>query len=124
MNLTLFASILTAVFLSAVAQLLLKLGVNGINEASTGPTGAVWVVLRAVQSPSVWLGLFVYVASVGLWLYVLSKADLTVAYPFVGLSFIATLVFGIAFLGEHITMSRLLGTLLIAGGCILVAQSA
>ncbi len=124
MNVLILAFILAAVSLSALAQLFMKLGVNALGDASAQQLAAVPVILRSVQSPLVWLGLMVYVLSVGLWLYVLSKVDLTVAYPFVGLSFIVTLVFGLAFLGEQVTMPRVLGTLLIAGGCVLVARSA
>ena len=58
------------------------------------------------------------------WLWVLSKVDLSVAYPFVGLSFLVTMAFGAFLLEESVTPSRIAGTLLIAVGCILVGRSA
>jgi multidrug transporter EmrE-like cation transporter len=57
------------------------------------------------------------------WLYVLGRAPLSLAYPFVGMGFIFTLLAGVFVLGETVSVVRLAGTLLIALGCVLVAQS-
>jgi drug/metabolite transporter (DMT)-like permease len=70
------------------------------------------------------IALGIYGLSMVLWIWVLSKVDLSVAYPFVGVSFILTMAFGYFLLGENVTSTRLLGTVLIAVGCALVANSA
>ncbi len=81
-------------------------------------------LIAAALSPLIWLGLIIYVVSVGMWLWVLSKVDLSVAYPFVGVSFLVTMLFGAFLLNENVTPIRIIGTLLIVGGCILVGKSA
>lgn len=121
LNLVNLSVILFTVFLSACAQLLLKIGASkgGDDPLSGGIQG----VLGILFSPQVMIGIFIYAASVLIWLWVLSQVDLSVAYPFVGISFIFTLMFGYFLLNEPVNMSRILGTLLIAGGCVLVGRS-
>ena len=72
----------------------------------------------------IWLGLIIYALSVVMWIWVLSKVDLSVAYPFVGMGFIITMIFGILVLNENVTLMRVSGTTLIMIGCILVGRSA
>lgn len=124
MNIFLLAVILATVTLSACAQLALKLGVGAVSSASRASAGGMTALGAVVTSPMVWLGLAIYGISVVAWLWVLSKTDLSVAYPFVGLSFLVTLTFGAVFLHETVTPLRLTGTVLIAIGCVLVARSA
>ncbi|MEX1034581.1 MAG: SMR family transporter [Sneathiella sp.] len=59
-----------------------------------------------------------------LWVWVLSKVDLSIAYPFVGIGFVVTMLFGILLLNENVTPMRIIGTVLIVGGCVLVGRSA
>jgi len=64
----------------------------------------------------------VYALSAAAWIVVLSKLDLSLAYPFVGLGFVVTFLIGVLLLGEPASAGRLAGTLLIAGGAVLVAR--
>jgi drug/metabolite transporter (DMT)-like permease len=81
-------------------------------------------MLTAAISPLIWLGLIIYGLSVAMWLWVLSKVDLSAAYPFVGVSFLVTMAFGVFLLDESVTPMRIVGTILIAIGCTLVGKSA
>lgn len=112
--------LLGSIGLSAFAQLLLKLGAA---RTSLSPD-VVASGLSFVRNWHVMGGLACYGLSVLLWIRVLARLDLSLAYPFVSLGFIATMLFGGLFLGETLTVSRVLGTLLIVGGCVVVARSA
>ena len=116
--------ILLTVTLSACAQLAFKLGVAkpSMEEALRGGVGD--ALFAVMTSPLIWSGLIIYGLSIAMWLWVLSKVDLSVAYPFVGVSFLITMAFGALLLDESVTPLRIIGTLLIAGGCILVGKSA
>ena len=116
--------ILLTVTLSACAQLALKLGVSKPQMINAMQIGIPDALVAAMTSPLIWLGLVIYGLSVAMWLWVLSKVDLSVAYPFVGVSFLVTMAFGILLLNENVTPMRIAGTLLIAVGCILVGRSA
>ncbi len=115
--------ILLTVTLSACAQLALKLGVGKPHMNTAMQTGIIDTLFAALISPLIWTGLIIYALSVAMWLWVLSKVDLSVAYPFVGISFLITMAFGIFLLNESVTPLRIVGTVLIASGCILVGRS-
>jgi drug/metabolite transporter (DMT)-like permease len=118
----LFMLILISVSLSAMAQLALKLGAHAAvsSPASTEAGGQLGALLR---SPMVFAGFSLYGVGAVLWLLVLSRAPLSVAYPFVGLGFILTLIAGATYLHEDVTWVRVLGTVLIAAGAAMVARS-
>ncbi len=116
--------ILLTVTLSACAQLALKLGVSKSQMTNAMQTGIVDSLIAAMTSPFILLGLIIYGLSVVMWLWVLSKVELSVAYPFVGISFLVTLAFGAFLLNENVTSIRIIGTLFIAVGCVLVGRSA
>jgi multidrug transporter EmrE-like cation transporter len=117
----LLSLILASVGLSAIAQMFLKMGVTAVRSAEAG--GVANTLAAYATSPYVVLGLGLYGIGAILWLFVLARLPLTVAYPFVGLGFIATMLIGVLALNEAVTPGRVAGTLLIAAGCVLVARS-
>ncbi len=122
MTLRLFLLILVSVSLSALAQLALKMGTSA--AANTRAAGVGGEIGGLVQSPMVLVGLGLYGVGALLWLFVLGRAPLSLAYPFVGLGFILTMLAGALVLGEGLSIARIAGTLMIAAGCVLVARSA
>ena len=124
MNPTSLALIIASVLLTSVGQLLLKLGASAppIRQAlSTGD--AVAIASAALTSPFLIAGLAIYGLATLVWVVVLSKVDLSLAYPFVSLGFVAVLFLSVTFLGETLTPLRLAGSLIIAIGCVMVARS-
>jgi drug/metabolite transporter (DMT)-like permease len=114
--------ILVSVACSSVAQLLLKLGmVNAAYARALAAGDWTGMAAGALLNPFVVAGLALYFLGALVWLAVLAKADLSYAYPFVGLGFIASLALGSLVLHESITPARIAGTLLIALGTVLVA---
>ena len=118
----LLATILGTVTLSAFAQVALKIGTKSLSSAAGKDVPA--VIVSVASSPFIWLGLAIYGASVLAWLWVLSKTDVSVAYPFVGISFVLTAVMGAVLLHENVSLLRIAGTALVIFGCILIAKSA
>lgn len=119
-RLDLWLTLLVSVAFSATAQLFLKMGAARTADSAT----ALDFARSAAMSPPLWIGLGLYGLSVALWIRVLSKLELSAAYPFVGLGFLMTMAFGAMFLGEQVSLTRFAGTVLVALGCILVARSA
>jgi len=122
MTLRLFLLILASVSLSALAQLALKIGTSGATAARSAGLGGEMGGL--MQSPMIFVGLGLYGFGALLWLFVLGRAPLSLAYPFVGIGFILTMFAGIFYLNEGVSAARVAGTLMIAVGCVLVARSA
>ena len=123
MSYKLFLLILSSVGLSALAQILLKTGMSAGTVQLAMESGGMSLVQAVVTSGHIVLGLALYGLGALIWLLVLARVDVSVAYPFVGLGFIVTLALAWLVLNEPIGMSRVLGTLLVGAGVYLVAHS-
>ena len=124
MKITDLALILMSVAMSSGAQFALKLGASA-PQVKAAIAGGGSIIARAWAlgtTPMLVLGLAIYALSAAAWIVVLSKLDLSLAYPFVGLGFVVTFLIGVLLLGEPASAGRLAGTLLIAGGAVLVAR--
>lgn len=123
MRLDTLVLILGSVLMATTAQLLLKIGMSeaGVRAAVEGRQ---WgsLALQLVGNAWVVVGLSLYVLGALLWLLVLAKVELSFAYPFVGLGFVVTMLLGWGFMGDTLGVQRVLGTLLITLGVVLVAR--
>lgn len=120
MTLNAFIVILSSVFLSAVAQLSFKYGVSGVDLSQhSSLVVKAWLMLT---SPFVFLGLALYGVGTVLWLFALKQMDLSLAYPFVGVSFIFVLLFSLLFLGESFQWNRFIGSLVIIVGIVILSR--
>lgn len=123
MRLGLLALILLSVAISALAQIALKSGMSSVAVQKT-LAASPWDTLgAALLNPAVLAGLGLYGAGALLWLYVLARVDVSVAYPFVGLGFVLTAAFAVLILGEPVNALRLAGTGLVVVGVVLVGLS-
>lgn len=120
-RLTLIAVILVSVALNAAAQILLRWGArDGLAPAGGWSAGA---VLEALLRPGIIGGLACYAISVVVWIYVLSRAEASFAYPFLGLGFVIVSLAAWQLLGEPLTAQRFAGTLLVGAGVVVLATS-
>lgn len=117
----LVSMILVSVGCSALAQISLKHGMSAepVQTALTAG-GMVPIALAVSTSPTVWLGLFLYGFSALVWLFVLAKLQVSVAYAFVALGFLLTMSLGCLLLGEPLTLRKVAGTALVMLGIWLV----
>lgn len=114
--------ILGRIFCSALAHVVLKVGMTRVTQAHEFHSG-VAMILRALLSPLVISGLTLHVLALVAWLYALSNVDISYAYPFISLGFGVVLLISFLFLGEHISVVRLTGVILIVIGVIFVSRS-
>lgn len=115
---------LCCALLTSAAQIALKAGVSSAAlSTAVAPPGALSFFVRALASPMVLLGLFLYAVSAVMWILVLARADVSYAFPLVGAGFIFTAVCANVFLHEPLSAMRMAGIALIALGVGLVARS-
>lgn len=114
---------LFSIALSVAAQFSLKAGMSSaeVKEILIQPF-ALRTASTVVSNKFVFGGLLLYGLGAVVWLGVLSKWDVSKAYPLVGLGFVLTLAIGLI-AGEHITLPRVIGVVLISAGVFLVSQS-
>lgn len=100
--------LLASCVLAAVGQLLLRSGAEG-------RTGFAEFLNHALIG-----GLVAYAASTLLWVFALSRAQLTSVYPFTLLTFVLVGTGALVLLGERINGVVLLGSTVIVAGLVLV----
>ena len=115
--------ILVAVLGGAVGQVMLKRGMGSMGPLTLTIDQMGSMFWRVATNPFVILGLAVYVGSTVFWLVVLSRVDLSYAYPFASLSYVVMLTFSWLIFKENITSLRLLGSLVIMLGVLLISRS-
>jgi drug/metabolite transporter (DMT)-like permease len=114
---------LVSVSMSAVAQVLFKFGMTSTAVRGAIEAGGGIALLRAVAlNGGILGGLALYGLGTVLWLGVLSRAELSQAYPFVGLSFVLTAILGYLLFNDALTLPRIAGILLIVAGVVLVGR--
>ncbi len=97
----------------------------GIGQASPlAPlSGIAGVVNLILSSPLVLLGLMLYGVGALTWIAVLSRLNLSAAYPFLALNFVLIALVSRLFLGEAIPTMRWMGIAVICLGILLIARS-
>jgi drug/metabolite transporter (DMT)-like permease len=118
-NLQSLGLILASVAFGAVGQLTLKAGMNSMGKLEL----SVDALLRMATNPLLLLGIAIFGVSTLCWLLALTKADLSFAYPFLSLTYIAVLVGGAVLFHEQITLLRVIGFIAIIVGVLIVARS-
>ncbi|MEX0346788.1 MAG: transporter [Rhizobiaceae bacterium] len=115
--------ILFTVMTNAAAQLMLKYGMMTMGPMSFAGVNPVLKILQIVFSPWIFAGLTVFVISMASHLYVLSKVELSFAYPFLSLAYVAVALFAYFVFREDLNALRIAGIAFICVGTVLIAQS-
>jgi drug/metabolite transporter (DMT)-like permease len=112
---------LTILF-TVTGQLLVKLGMNGL-RARPGAAGSVaTTIAQAFTNWQVLLGLGCAVAAALCWILAVSKTNLSIAYPFMGLAIALVLALTPATLGEPVSAKQWIGVLIVCAGLWVAAQ--
>jgi drug/metabolite transporter (DMT)-like permease len=113
--------ILFTVITNAAAQILLKQGMNSIGAFTLSGGSAIAVVSRILFNPYVILGLSTFVVSTASNIFVLSRVDVSFAYPFLSLAYVLVAVWAATFLHETLSATQIAGIGAILVGTILIA---
>jgi len=117
--------VLAAVTLVVSGQTLLKLGMTSVGEIGLERLRMPVRLAGDVASQwQVWIGLALYALSAAVWILALATVPLSVAYPFLGLSYVAIAATSVLALGEWLTPAQWIGIALVVIGVIAVAVSA
>ena len=76
-----------------------------------------------ISTPQIILGLLCFGVSLILWIVILSRTDVSYAYPFVALGICLTILAGWFFFNESLSMLRIIGVVIVVAGVITVANS-
>jgi drug/metabolite transporter (DMT)-like permease len=118
------ALILATVTAVILGQLMLKTGVAVATAPDdVGMDRPVRLLARIVSTPLVVLGLLTYFVSALGWVFILSRVDLSFAYPFLGLSYAGVTAGAVFIMGERFTARQWIGLGAVVLGVVLVAAT-
>ena len=115
--------ILFTVATNAAAQLMLKQGMMTLSPAVLAQPNLLFKAALIVFQPWVFLGLLTFIVSMASHMFVLSRVDLSFAYPFLSLAYVAVVVLAWQLFGEDLGAYKIAGIAFICVGTVLIAQS-
>lgn len=118
------ALILMSVVFAVSGQLTLKSAMNNVPPIGARQVKTPGATIRRVATqPRLWVGLFLFGISAIFWLVVLTRVPLSVAYPFVGFTYIIVVLWSRYVLDESVPPLRWLGVAIVALGIAVVGLS-
>ena len=123
--------ILLSVAMAATAQLMLKYGVDRVVKVLPDGTKVSGIILsepvasaiRVASQPFIWFGLTLFGFSAALWIVVLSRTQLSFAYPFAALTYVIILMFDRFVLHETVPALRWVGVLFVVTGIVVISRT-
>lgn len=123
MNLLIASLILFEVICNVAAQITLKVGMGRIGHFAFHGQSIVPIGVQVITSPWIIGGILIYVVSLVVWLMILSRTEVSLAYPLISLGYVLNALVAYWLLSEPITVLRLCGIAVILVGVFLVAKS-
>jgi multidrug transporter EmrE-like cation transporter len=123
MSIIVFCWLLLGVFLNACAQLLLKAGAQRLSDLAFSWENLLPISSQIANNPFIISGILFYAISVIIWIGVLSRVEVSMAYPMISLGYVINAMAAYYLFNEHLTITRLSGVFIILFGVFLVARS-
>lgn len=104
-------------------QLVLKWQMGGAGPLPQGHLDKLGFLLQQFANPWIFSGFVsAFVASLA-WMAAMTRFDLNYAYPFMSLAFVIVMILGVLFLGETLSTSKVIGTLMVMAGLVVIARA-
>jgi multidrug transporter EmrE-like cation transporter len=116
--------IMIGVLLNAAAQIVLKQGMRTIGTFAFSLENIIPIGIKVGLNPFIILGIGCYGISVIVWLMVLSRVDVSYAYPMLSVGYIVAALAGKMFFGEPVDLVRWVGIVTICIGVFLITRTA
>lgn len=113
--------ILCSVLLNAIAQLLIRKGMLAIG--TVGVANFAQNIGAMITNVWLWGAMISYAVSILLWMSVLSKVEVSFAYPFLSIGYVFAAVVGYMLFNENLSVTRIAGIIVICIGVILISRS-
>ena len=114
--------IVFTVLVNTTGQFVIKTGVNRIGAISLRDN-FFGTIFKALTSWIIISGFGLYFISAIIWIIILSRAELSWAFPILSLSYVITVLVSPILLNESFSTQRLIGTLVICLGVYIVSRT-
>lgn len=109
--------------MSSTAHVFLKRGSSIIQQSSFINAQALNKVIIMATSPWIISGMAMHVCALVIWLWALSRVDITFAYPFLALGFVLVSLLAYFWIGENVPLLRIVGMMIIILGIYFICKS-
>lgn len=116
-----FLLLFVSISLAIAGQLLMKQGMMMFGKFPVNELLA--RLIPMVFQPYVFIGILCFCVSSVFWLVILSRIDLSLAYPLVSIAYIVVALFSYFVFKENVSLLRWIGILVICLGVFLVSRS-
>lgn len=113
--------ILLSVCLNCCAQLFIRKGMLQVGEMNM--LRMAYNIGLLASNIWLWIAMFCYAVSIILWMSVLSKVQVSFAYPFLSIGYVLSAVAGYLFFQESLSPVRIAGIAVICIGVVLILRS-
>ncbi len=115
--------ILLTLAFTVYGQLVLKWQMGSAGPLPAGAAAKLGFLLQQFTNPWIFSGFVsAFVASLA-WMAAMTRFELNYAYPFMSLAFVIVMVLGVLFLGEALNLRKVIGTLLVMAGLVVIARA-
>lgn len=111
------------VALGVSGQLLLKQGMSSSGDRIDEVSEVFPRLLAAALNPLIVSGFVLYGLSAALWLILLTRVDLSFAYPMLSLGYVLVMFLSRVLFHETLSLPRIVGTLVICLGVVLISRT-
>ncbi len=110
--------------ITVIGQILFKKSTNNTGTYNLRNGGdRIHFLSKILMKPSLWLGVLAMIIGLVVWLLAIAQGDLSLVFPMGSLQYILILFLAHKFLGEKIDKMKLIGTLLVMAGIVLMSVS-
>ncbi len=114
--------ILACVVIGTTVQILLKFGMNHVGTFAFSTHNIIPIAVKIICSPFILLGIICYAMSLIVWLLVLSRAEVSYAYPLLSVGYVITAIAAYYLFGDSLTVIRIIGIGLIILGVVCITR--
>lgn len=111
------------IFFSVYSQLIIRWQVSLAGPLPETLEGKALFIFRLLLSPWVISALAATFFSGISWMLAMTKFEISYAYPWASLNYVFMLAFGVLLFGEHLTLTKMIGTGLIVAGIVVLART-
>jgi drug/metabolite transporter (DMT)-like permease len=115
-----YGLLITACVLTVIGEVMLKIGIGHVSERVGAFSLSPAVLFATFTEWRVIIGFALVFGGALFWLGVISRVELSFAYPLLALNYVILLVPARFLLNEAITPARIVGALIIVAGVIVI----
>lgn len=115
-----YVYVFSSILLGAVGQVLMKLGTSRVSLIDA--EGLIRKLLQLFLQPYIAGGLLCYGVSAVLWIFAISRMQLSQAYPMVALGYVIVFILSVMLFKEDVSVHKIGGLILIVSGVVVLAR--